>query len=73
MNTRKLMASPIGTFLKVFLSTVLTMWIAMDNIFAVDVIALRAIISAGVVSAMPVVLNYLNPEYKNYGVGAAQG
>ena len=67
------MASPIGTFLKVFLSTVLTMWIAMDNIFAVDVMALRAIISAGVVSAMPVVLNYLNPEYKNYGVGAAQG
>lgn len=73
MNTRKLMASPLGTFLKVFLSTVLTMWIAMDNIFAVDVTALRAIISAGVVSAMPVVLNYLNPEYKNYGVGAAQG
>lgn len=69
MNTRKLMASPIGTFLKVFMSTVLTMWIAMDNIFAVDVTALRAIISAGVVSAMPVVLNYLNPEYKNYGVG----
>jgi len=69
MNTRKLMASPIGTFLKVFLSTVLTMWIAMDNIFAVDVTALRAIISAGVVSAMPVVLNYLNPEYKNYGIG----
>ena len=73
MNTRKLMASPIGTFLKVFLSTVLTMWIAMDNIFAVDVTALKAIISAGVVSAMPVVLNYLNPEYKNYGIGAAQG
>lgn len=69
MNTRKLMASPLGTFLKVFLSTVLTMWIAMDNIFAVDVTALRAIISAGVVSAMPVVLNYLNPEYKNYGIG----
>lgn len=67
------MASPLGTFLKVFLSTVLTMWIAMDNIFTLDVTTLRTIISAGVVSAMPVVLNYLNPEYKNYGVGAEQG
>ena len=73
MNTRKIMAGPVGTFLKVFLSTVLTLWIAMPDLWAMDLQTLKALASAGVVSAMPVILNALNPEYKNYGRGASEG
>ena len=74
MNTRKVMAGPIGTFLKVFLSTVLTLWIAMDDLWCMDMESITAHATAGVVAGMPVILNYLNPEYKNYGKGAeAQG
>lgn len=67
---QKLLASPFGTFIKVFLSTILTMWIAMDDLWAMDMHTLKSLASAGVVSAMPVILNYLNPQYKNYGTGA---
>lgn len=67
------MAGPIGTFLKVFASTVLTLWIAMPDLWAMDLETLKALASAGIVSGVPVILNYLNPEYKNYGKGAAEG
>jgi len=72
MKTSKLMASPFGTFIKVFLSTVLTMWIAMDDLFAMDIHTLKALATAGIVSGMPVILNALNPKYKNYGIGSSQ-
>lgn len=70
MNTRKIMAGPFGTFLKVFLSTVLTLWVAMDDLWCMDITSIKALASAGVIAGMPVILNYLNPEYKNYGKGA---
>jgi hypothetical protein len=70
MNTRKVMAGPLGTFLKVFMSTVLTLWIAMDDLWCMDMESIKALLSAGVIAGMPVILNYLNPEYKNYGKGA---
>lgn len=70
MDTRKIMAGPFGTWLKCFLSTVLTMWIAMDDLWAMDMHTIKSLASAGVVSAMPIVLNALNPAYRNYGRGA---
>lgn len=56
------------------MSTVLTLWIAMDDLWCMDIESIKALATAGVVAGMPVILNYLNPEYKNYGKGAeAQG
>ena len=66
---KQLLASPFGSFLKVFLSTILTMWIAMDDLFVMDLHTLKALATAGIVSAMPVILNWINPAYKGYGAG----
>jgi len=53
-----------GSYVKVFLSAVLTMIIAKGNIY---LITLEECISAGVISILPIVINYLNPNDKRYG------
>lgn len=42
----------------------------MDDLWCMDMESIKALLSAGVIAGMPVILNYLNPEYKNYGKGA---
>lgn len=63
----KSFTTPLASFLKVFASTVLTMWITMPNLFDFSPANLKSLATAGIVSAVPVILNWLNPEYKNYG------
>jgi len=53
-----------GSWVKVFLSAVLTMIIAKGNIY---LITLQECISAGVISILPIVINYLNPNDNRYG------
>jgi len=53
-----------GSYVKVFLSAVLTMIIAKGNIY---LITLEECISAGVISILPIVINYLNPHDSRYG------
>jgi hypothetical protein len=63
------MASPIGTFIKTFLSTLLSLAIVAGDLFTIDAHGLKTMVSAATVSALPVIINWLNPQYKNYGSG----
>jgi len=60
----KFLNSIYGSYVKVFFSAVLTMIIAKGNIYLVT---LEECISAGVISILPIVINYLNPNDKRYG------
>jgi len=53
-----------GSWVKVFLSAVLTMIIAKGNIY---LITLEECFSAGIISILPIVINYLNPNDNRYG------
>jgi len=53
-----------GSWVKVFISAVLTMIIAKGNIY---LITLEECISAGVISILPIIVNYLNPNDNRYG------
>lgn len=53
-----------GSWIKVFLSAILTMIIAKGDIFAVS---LKECLSAGVISILPIIINYLNPHDTRYG------
>ena len=60
----KFFNSIYGSYVKVFLSAVLTMIIAKGNIYLVT---LEECISAGIISILPIVINYLNPHDSRYG------
>lgn len=60
----KFLNTMYGSYIKVFLSAVLTMIIAKGNIY---LITLEECISAGVISILPIIINYLNPNDKRYG------
>ena len=60
----KFLNTMYGSYVKVFLSAVLTMIIAKGNIY---LITLEECISAGVISILPIIINYLNPNDKRYG------
>ena len=67
----KILSSPIGTFLKTFVSTVLTLWlIELSNgttLFSLDYAMIEKLATGGIVSALPVIINWMNPSYKQYG------
>lgn len=67
----KFWATPLGSLIKHFISIILTLWLIElqkgINLFSFDWDMWSQIITAGVVSCIPVVINWLNPAYKNYG------
>lgn len=66
---KQLMASPFGTFIKAFLTTVLSMAIVDGDIFSIDLQGLKNIVNVALVSTLPIVINWINPAYKSYGKG----
>ncbi len=54
--------SPIASFTKVFGAGVLG-WVLINA----DTLGLHPAFTIGLVSALPIVINWLNPEYDNYG------
>jgi hypothetical protein len=60
----KFLNSIYGSYLKVFISAILTMILAKGDIYSVT---LKECISAGVISILPIVINYLNPNDTRYG------
>lgn len=52
------------SWLKVFLSSILTLIVIAGDIWSLN---WREIISAGVVSTLPVIINFLNPNDTRYG------
>ena len=57
-----------GSYLKVFLTVVLSQYLAMGvGIFDLDAESLKTLASAGVASLIPVIINSLNPNDTRYG------
>jgi hypothetical protein len=54
--------SPIASFCKVFGAGVLG-WVLINA----DTLNIHPALTIGLVSALPIIINALNPEYKNYG------
>jgi hypothetical protein len=54
----------LGSWLKVVITAILTMAMAKGDIFA---ITLKECLSAGAISIMPIIINFLNPNDKRYG------
>jgi hypothetical protein len=60
----KFLNSIWGSWLKVALTAILTMIIAKGNIYEVTI---EEVISAAVVSVLPIIVNWLNPHDPRYG------
>jgi hypothetical protein len=54
--------SPIASFVKVFGAGVLG-WILVN----LGTLGIHPALTIGLVSALPIIINWLNPEYENYG------
>ena len=54
--------SPIASFFKVFGAGVLG-WVLIN----VDSLGLHPALALGLAAALPIIINWLNPEYDNYG------
>jgi hypothetical protein len=60
----KFLNSVYGSWVKVFISAILTMVIVKNDIYSVT---LKECISAGIISILPIIINYLNPNDTRYG------
>jgi len=60
----KFLNSIYGSWLKVALTAILTMIITKGNIYE---ITLEEVISAGIISILPIIVNWLNPNDTRYG------
>lgn len=69
---KKYSQTPLGSFVKVFLFAMLVFTIeAFVNdklVFPVKKDFWMACVKAGVIATLPTIYNYINPNYKNYGV-----
>jgi hypothetical protein len=54
--------SPLASFVKVFGAGFLG-WLLVN----VDTLGIHPAVTIGLVSALPILINWLNPEYTNYG------
>lgn len=72
-NLNKTLTTPFGSFVKVFVATILTQYlIELQNghdLFSWDIPMIKKLLTAGVISNLPVIVNYLNPQYQHYGKG----
>jgi hypothetical protein len=61
-------------WIKLFLSSMLTAWMVLLNdnkgLFTWDAKMLERVLIAGLVGVLPVIIAYLNPNDKRYGIGA---
>jgi hypothetical protein len=54
--------SPIASFLKVFSAGILG-WVLINA----DSLGLHPALALGLAAGLPIIINWLNPEYDNYG------
>ncbi len=67
----KILASPLGTFIKSFLSVILAMWVAEladgHDLFTMDLPMIKKLIVAGLIPNISILINWINPQYTSYG------
>ena len=61
----------LETFAKALLSTTLTLWIVEaqqgKDLFSGGLAMWKALLTAGLVANLPIIINWLNPNYDGYG------
>lgn len=71
MKFKKFLNTAYGSYFKVFLSAVLTIYLADltegHDLFSMDIHMGKKLMTAGTVAVLPVILNALNSEDKRYG------
>ena len=72
MSISKLMASPFGSFIKAFAVAFLSLLAARqkDGALCFDVNCIKDLLLASTFAIIPVIINWINPEYKGYGEGS---
>jgi hypothetical protein len=60
----KFLNSIYGSWLKVFVSAILTMIVMKGDIY---LITLKDCLNAGIISILPIIVNYINPHDTRYG------
>lgn len=66
----KFLNSIWGSWLKVFAVAVLVKFTDLGgDVFALNAESLKHLANAGIIALIPVIINYLNPQHKNYGIG----
>lgn len=67
----KVLNSPVGSAVKVFIAVMLTMIVAdWSNQGCISFASWQTWVIAGLASAIPVIVNWLNPSDPRYGRGA---
>ena len=72
MTISKIMASPFGSFLKAFLVAFLSIIAARqkDGTLCFDANCFQDIILSAIFAIIPVIINWINHDYKQYGEGS---
>lgn len=69
---KKFLNTPFGSFTKVFLAAVLTTYLILlsngNKLFTWNKDMLEHLLTAGLVSAIPVIINWINPNDTRYGI-----
>ena len=60
----KFLNSMYGSWVKVFISAVLSMIVMKGDIYAITI---KDCLNAGIISILPIIINFLNPLDKRYG------
>lgn len=60
----KFLNSIYGSWVKIFLSAILTMIMSKGDIY---LITLKDCLNAGIISILPIIINYINPNDTRYG------
>lgn len=67
----KFLNTAYGSYLKVFITTVLAMWMAEltqgHDMFSLDLSMAKKLCSGGIVAVLPIIINAMNPHDKRYG------
>lgn len=65
-------STALGSWVKTFLTTILALWLAElsagHDIFSFDMVLVKKLLTAAVISTLPVLLNILNPTDPRYGI-----
>lgn len=66
------MATPLGSFIKAFVVAILTIIGSRqaDGTLCFDATCIKDILIASTFAIIPVVINWINPQYKQYGEGS---
>ncbi|AXH76565.1 MAG: hypothetical protein [Bacteriophage sp.] len=71
MKLSTALTTPLSSFLKVFIATILTQYLIElqqgHQLFTLDLMMVQKLLTAGLVSVIPMLINWLNPAYQGYG------